>query len=974
MTNIYRAASKKKRSELLNRLTRLNYPKKYPDINSDIAFGEITGIWADFAFQTLKLEAKGLMQRLSPRAQEKLREALSRQLSERSAPTLAALMHLTKLEKKLVGNTPRERYLFFVEQFLSKSQYLEEIFRHFPPLATFIASHILLWIDQVKEFLERFNRDFAEIQSAFSLSFTQVEDLSTSLSDLHHGNRSVYRLIFENGSSLIYKPKGLGLDRAYNRFVHEVNHLGLKPKLKTYKIIDKETYGWVEFVETLPCENEGEVRRYFQRFGMLIALMFILEGTDCHYENMICSGEHPVLIDLESLFHPTLKSFKERGELTVWNHSVFRTGFLPSFGVSAQRRIDISPLSAEEVQENPQESARWQDLNTDQMQFVFEKKKVKMNIPRPKIKGEIVSTSNYVEDLLFGFKKMYLVFSSHKKEIASLLKPLFEYPVRCVFRPTALYFRILQRLTDPLLMRSQTEVDRTLEVLMRFSPVKGYQDLPLIVEKEKEALLNGDIPFFLSSANDCHLYFGDDVLAKNCFEKPAKENVLKKIRDLNEQDLNQQLNYIKNSLHFLSVTERRSDRYEPAHQAGKIKLYSDKEMIAFAEEIGRQVLSLSQPLSDGGVSWIALELDPSMDRYVYQPISSTLYSGSAGIALFFAALGKISKKVIFLQHAENLLGRIKKSFIEDPEASILVTGTGGMSGLGGLIYTFTAVGKILGKKKYLEFASHLASLLDQKKIEEDTNYDVALGSAGLILSLLSLYQKTKKKFLLDQAQVAGRFLIQKAIEVNGAIAWPCLLGTPLCGMSHGVAGISYALFKLAKVAKEPQFKKAAERGLLYERRLYSSAKKNWPDLRPGREGANSFSWCHGAPGIGLARLYSSKLCRDSKMGKEIELALTATEKHLLGDIDHLCCGNFGRIAILWDAGHLLKKKRWIEMTQKQTAVILKKFAKKRQFTLYPSPLEQMESPGFMQGLSGIGYFLLRLTKRGKTLPEVLILE
>lgn len=62
------------------------------------------------------------------------------------------------------------------------------------------------------------------------------------------------------------------------------------------------------------------------------------------------------------------------------------------------------------------------------------------------------------------------------------------------------------------------------------------------------------------------------------------------------------------------------------------------------------------------------------------------------------------------------------------------------------------------------------------------------------------------------------------------------------------------------------------------------------------------------------------------------------------------------------------------MTQKQTAVILKKFAKKRQFTLYPSPLEQMESPGFMQGLSGIGYFLLRLTKRGKTLPEVLILE
>jgi len=974
MSEIYRAASQKKRELLLKNLARLSYPQKYEAPYSDIPFGEITTVWADFALSKLRSEAKIEMRLLSPRAEEKLTSALSLQLSDRCAPTLAALLRLSQLEKKLEGDTPKERYLFFVEKILSKKEYLEGLFQQFAPLASFIASHILLWIDQVKEFVGRFYRDLSEIQDYFSLEGKRIEDLSTSLSDLHHGNRSVYQLIFDNGVSLIYKPKGLGLDKAYNKFVHELNHLGLKPKLKTYKIMDKGTYGWVEFVETLPCDTEGEVHRYFERFGMLIALMFILEGTDCHFENVICSGEHPVLIDLESLFHPTLKSFKDEPELTVWNRSVFRTGFLPSFGVSAQRWADISPLSADEIQETPQESARWQDVNTDQMQFVFEKRKVKMSIPRPKFNGQIVSSRNYVDDLLVGFEKMYRLFSSKKKVIASLLDPLFNYPVRCVFRATSLYFRILQRFTDPLQMHSQTEVDRTLEVLMRFSPVNGYGDLPSIVEREKEALLYGDIPFFLSSANDCHMYYGSEIVAKNCFKTAARKIVLDKIKDLNDQDLKIQLEYIKNSLRFLDCTHRQTDRYKPSLNKGEIKRVSDKGMVELAKQIGEKVLSLSQPLSDGTFSWVTLELDPAINRYIFQPISSTLYSGSAGIALFFAALGKISKNEIFLQQAENLLGRIKKSFIDNPEASLLVTGVGGMSGLGGLIYTFTAVGSILREKEYLGAASHLASLIDQKKIEEDTNYDVVLGSAGLILALLSLYEKTKEKFLLEKAKIAGQFLLQKAILVDGAIAWPCSGETPLCGFSHGVAGISYALFKLAKMSKEAKFKKVAEQALLYERKHYSPKKQNWLDLRPGKERSNPFSWCHGAPGIGLARLYSSKLYPDAKMTKEIHIALKTTEKHLLGGIDHLCCGNFGRLAILWDAGIVLKNKKLQEIVLKETALQLKKFAKTGKFTLYLGLSDQMESPSLMQGLSGIGYFLLRLTEKGKSLPEVLILE
>ena len=33
-------------------------------------------------------------------------------------------------------------------------------------------------------------------------------------------------------------------------------------------------------------------------------MLYALEATDFHSENLIAAGEHPVLVDLESLFHP----------------------------------------------------------------------------------------------------------------------------------------------------------------------------------------------------------------------------------------------------------------------------------------------------------------------------------------------------------------------------------------------------------------------------------------------------------------------------------------------------------------------------------------------------------------------------------------------------------------------------------------------------------------------------------------------
>jgi lantibiotic modifying enzyme len=49
--------------------------------------------------------------------------------------------------------------------------------------------------------------------------------------------------------------------------------------------------------------KQEEIKRYYQRAGQLLCLLYVLGANDCHNENLIACGEHPVLVDLETLMH-----------------------------------------------------------------------------------------------------------------------------------------------------------------------------------------------------------------------------------------------------------------------------------------------------------------------------------------------------------------------------------------------------------------------------------------------------------------------------------------------------------------------------------------------------------------------------------------------------------------------------------------------------------------------------------------------
>jgi lantibiotic modifying enzyme len=81
----------------------------------------------------------------------------------------------------------------------------------------------------------------------------------------------------------------------------------------------------VEHISPARCPDVAAVRRFYKRLGGLIAAAYLSNAVDCHRENLIAAGEHPVLVDLDALWHVSSVT-KTRSATDL----LYRTGFFPN--------------------------------------------------------------------------------------------------------------------------------------------------------------------------------------------------------------------------------------------------------------------------------------------------------------------------------------------------------------------------------------------------------------------------------------------------------------------------------------------------------------------------------------------------------------------------------------------------------------------------------------------------------------------
>jgi len=250
--------------------------------------------------------------------------------------------------------------------------------------------------------------------------------------------------------------------------------------------------------------------------------------------------------------------------------------------------------------------------------------------------------------------------------------------------------------------------------------------------------------------------------------------------------------------------------------------------------------------------------------------------------------------------------------------------------------------------------------LTADRFEADDALDLTSGTAGAILALLAVYDRTGDDDFLDRATVAGERLLADRVEVDGVRVWRSLAGDRvLTGMAHGVAGVAYALARLAEAAGDDRFRDAALDALAYEDAAYSTERCNWPDYRPESTVEFPTNWCTGRAGVGLARLGTYEATGGETVLEDAARALRATDPSEIDAHDHLCCGNFSRVALLSEAGRALGEPRYSEAARELASRTCRCTDDTEGFAVFHRT-DHWFNPSLFTGEAGIGYALLRL--------------
>jgi len=302
------------------------------------------------------------------------------------------------------------------------------------------------------------------------------------------------------------------------------------------------------------------------------------------------------------------------------------------------------------------------------------------------------------------------------------------------------------------------------------------------------------------------------------------------------------------------------------------------------------------------------EIDDASDTGI-AALGPEIYSGASGIALFLALASAQTQDSSFRATA---LGAIRQAVSRVEEMTPRTAPPGFYTGWTGVALAAAWIGALLSDEGSLKSSRALITKFVRRRRASGT-LDLISGCAGAIPSLLRLAGILDDPACTRLATSMGNELLLEAIRDDGECSWH-LVGRKasggLIGMSHGAAGIAYALLELYDATHDSRYCDTALAAFRFERRWFDSERGDWRDTR-GRRGKTSDSsaaftptWCHGAPGIALTRLRGYEITGDDLVRAEALAGLEATRRAVHGrifrgpDEGSLCHGAAGRADVL----------------------------------------------------------------------------
>lgn len=324
-----------------------------------------------------------------------------------------------------------------------------------------------------------------------------------------------------------------------------------------------------------------------------------------------------------------------------------------------------------------------------------------------------------------------------------------------------------------------------------------------------------------------------------------------------------------------------------------------EQYLGAAEQLGRRLVETAVWHEDRCI-WLGDDLEPAGSGWevVHRSSGPDLYAGTSGIALFLGSLASVCGDDSFRRTAEGGLRHALRTggHHEHGGPSGLYVGTSGVA------WAAAQLGELLVSEELADAGATLAEELAVALVGAPDGHgsDLVAGGSGTLTALLALAAAPERAGLMEICRELGDRLLGEAHRSAFGWCWaaPGDDGRGdggLCGLAHGASGVARALLELYAATGSAEYRFAAQEAVRYERGWFDRRHCNWPDLRdPSGDGRTEhppeapFSfpvhWCHGAVGIGLARLRAYQVTGEpaalAEAGAAIQAARVAAGRSL----------------------------------------------------------------------------------------------
>lgn len=819
---------------------------------------------------------------------------------------------------------------------------------------TAIASN---WQSMVDEFMLRFGADHKSLAIFLnSPSDLVISRISHFGSDSHNRGRVVLRVLFERGASIVYKPRSLAVDISWGRLLSWLSAHGAPPSTQVPNTIGRAGYGWTEFIHPQPCINLQEVKHFYTRAGSTLALLHFLRTTDMHSGNFVAVRDTPVLIDLETslkgesafpLHTPSSIVLDSR----IAERAVLTTGFLPAeieingkfFEVGG---LKLGPSTLPSDTQDPAFSVA--DGISEPMP---EPPPYSETLGVPFLRDETPQyAGGYLEQVVNGYRQMMNFLLEIRPALLASASPLEQFSnvdLRIVLRPTMIYAALLKRTTSTAHAMTNRTAEAQLRILSELPRSRIQRPIGELLESEVTALRAHDVPCFYGHSNTTQIWeCGDSDRKQQFFYKKPYASLVSWISEFSYMDLERGELLIRDSF---SRNTRRS--LTPTRTVALTQTYGGEGFLAqtaleVATHIGEELLK-HRIKSDRRSSWFG----PTQERAHLGIIQDDLYGGRAGIAVFLAALYKITNAERWREEAYSLTQEIADSMVATPGLSTPSTawGIGASTKTSGVVYALALVAHLLRNQAMADSSKDIVQ--SATAFTSSFPKDILSGGAGTLLAFLAVFNRHGDERALDAALNIGHHLaIGVLSKAESDESMPR-------GFAHGFCGIGYALARAYFASGAGIFAEAAQLALI------SHAIP--PEC--GSLGSQDLRWCSGTVGMALARIGSVKILPQTEVSR-IDSILNEAQSFDSAAVDTLCCGRWGRIELLITASRLLSRPHLLTRAKAIAVAALNE----HQIQRFELPGEPCFNPGFFNGLAGIGYQSLRLID--SELPSVALLE